>query len=164
MRPPIAAALFVLAGIVSAGCEQPQPTAPSVTASLLAAPTTTPFSVSGTLAITDPGTQWVSEDGIGHIRDQTQSGLVSGDVTGSITVTGKSNVEVATETGSGSGRFTLTTSDGTWEGSFHGTFAAGVFSGKLMARGSGVWEGMRLKASVSQTAADRFYMLTGTIR
>ena len=161
MRRPIGAALFVLAGMVGAACEQP--TAPSVTRPLFAAATTTPVSASGTLTITDPGKQWVSDDGIGHIRDQVQTGPVSGDLSGSIMVTGRSDLTVATQTGTGSGKFTITATGGTWEGSFEGTFDGGVFSGKLVAHGTGDFAGSLLRGTISQTEPNRSYTLTGTI-
>src|SRR5438876_7643078 len=48
------------------------------------------------------GNQWVS-GGIFHLRNQTQSGPVTGDITGTVTVTGRSDVTVADMTGTGSG-------------------------------------------------------------
>ena len=161
MRRPIGAALFVLAGMVGAACEQP--TAPSVTRPLFAAATTTPVSASGTLTITDPGKQWVSVDGIAHTRDQVQTGPVNGDLSGSIMVTGRSDLTVATQTGTGSGMFTITATGGTWEGSFEGTFDGGVFSGKLVAHGTGDFAGSLLRGTISQTGPNRSYTLTGTI-
>ena len=163
MRRPIGAAFCVLAGMLGAGCEQP--TAPSLTRPLFAAATTTPVSASGTLTISDPGKQWVTDDGVAHIRDQVQTGPVSGDLSlsGSIVVTGRSDVTVATQTGTGSGKFTITTTGGTWEGSFEGTFDGGVFSGKLVAHGTGDFAGSLLRATISQTEPNRSYTLTGTI-
>ena len=161
MRRPIGAALFVLGGLVGAGCEQPS--APSLTAPLFAAATTTPVSASGTLTITDPGKQWVSGHKILHIRDQIQTGPVSGDLSGSIMVTGRADVTVATQTGTGSGQFTITATGGTWEGRFEGSFDGGVFFGKLVAHGTGDFAGLILRGTISQTGPNRFYMLTGTI-
>ena len=161
MRRPIGAALFALAGMVGAGCEQP--TAPSITRPLFAAATTTPVSASGTLTITDPGKQWVTDDGIAHIRDQVQTGPVNGDLSGSIIVTGRSDLTVATQTGTGSGKFTITATGGTWEGRFEGTFDGGVFSGKLVAHGTGDFAGSLLRGTISQTDPNRSYTLTGTI-
>lgn len=163
MKRPIAAALFVLAGMLGAGCEQPQATASNLTGPLFAAATTTPVSASGTLTITDPGKQWVS-GGIAHTRDQVQTGPVNGDLSGSIVVTGRADLTVATQTGTGSGMFTITaTGGGTWEGRFEGRFDGGVFSGKLVAHGTGDFAGSLLRGTISQTMPNRFYMLTGTI-
>jgi hypothetical protein len=161
MRRSIGAALCVLAGMVGAGCEQP--TAPSLTLPLVAAATTTPVSASGTLTITDPGKQWVSDGSIAHTRDQIQTGPVSGDLSGSIMVTGRADVTVATQTGTGSGKFTITATGGTWEGSFEGRFDGGVFFGKLVAHGTGDFAGSLLRGTISQTEPNRSYTLTGTI-
>ena len=105
--------------------------------------------------------------GIFHLRNQTQSGPVTGDITGTVTVVGRSDVEVATMTGTGSGKFTITgtgvDAGGTWEGSFEGRFDGGVFSGKLVTHGTGAFAGQILRGSISQTAPNRIYFLTGTI-
>ena len=163
MRRPIGAALFVLAGMVGAGCEQPQLTAPSLIRPQFAAATTTPVSASGTLTITDPGKQWVSDNKIAHIRDQIQTGPVNGDLSGSITVMGRADVTVATQTGTGSGKFTITATGGTWEGSFEGRFDGGVFFGQLVAQGTSDFAGLVLRGIITQSGANRSYMLTGTI-
>ncbi len=90
MKRRIGAATVVLAGVITVGCEQPQPSAPTLTPPLFAAATTTPVTATVTLTITAPGKQWLSDDSIAHIRDQTQSGSVSGDLTGTATVMGRS--------------------------------------------------------------------------
>ena len=41
--------------------------------------------------------------------------------------------------------------------------AGGVFSGKLVAHGTGAFAGQILRGSLSQTAPNRIYFLTGTI-
>jgi hypothetical protein len=115
------------------------------------------------LTITDPGKQWVSDDNIAHTRGQIQNGPVSGDLSGSIMVMGRADVTVATQTGTGSGKFTITATGGTWEGRFEGRFDGGVFFGKLVANGTGDFAGLILRGTISQTEPNRFYMLTGTI-
>ena len=162
MKRRIQAAAAVLAGVIALGCEQPPPSAPTLTGPLFAAATTTDITATATLTITDPGNQWVS-GGIFHLRNQTQSGPVTGDITGTVTVTGRSDVTVADMTGTGSGKFTITAGAGTWEGSFEGRFDGGVFSGKLVTHGTGAFAGQILRGSISQTAPNRIYFLTGTI-
>jgi len=162
MKRRIQAAATVLAGVIALGCEQPPPSAPTLTGPLFAAATTTDITATATLTITDPGNQWVS-GGIFHLRNQTQSGPVTGDITGTATVTGRSDVTVADVTGTGSGKFTITAGAGTWEGSYEGRFDGGVFSGKLVAQGTGAFAGQILRGSISQTAPNRIYFLTGTI-
>ncbi len=162
MKRRIQAAATVVAGVIALGCEQPPPSAPTVTGPLFAAATTTDITATATLTITDPGNQWVS-GGIFHLRNQTQSGPATGDITGTATVTGRSDVTVADMTGTGSGKFTITAGAGTWEGSYEGRFDGGVFSGKLVAQGTGAFAGQMLRGSMSQTAPNRIYFLTGTI-
>ncbi len=162
MKRRIEAAAAVLAGVIALGCEQPPPSAPTLTGPLFAAATTTDITAMATLTITDPGIQWVS-GGIFHVRNQTQSGPVSGDIAGTDTVTGRADVTVADMTGTGSGKFTITAGAGTWEGSYEGRFDGGVFSGKLVAQGTGAFAGQILRGSISQTAPNRIYSLMGTI-
>ena len=162
MKRRMGVATVVLAGGIAVGCEEPQPSALAVTGPLFAAATTRSITATaGPLTVAD-GKIWVS-DGIQHIRHQTQTGPVTGDIVGSVTVVGRSDVK-ATMTGTGSGKFTIAvTSGGTWEGSFEGRFDAGLFSGKLVAQGTGALAGQLLRGSVSQTAPNRIYFLTGTI-
>ncbi len=162
MKRRIQAAATVLAGAIALGCEQPPPSAPTLTGPLFEAATTTDITATATLTITDPGNQWVS-GGIFHLRNQTQSGPVTGDITGTVMVTGRSDVRVADMTGTSSGKFTITAGAGTWEGSFEGRFDGGVFSGKLVTRGAGAFAGQILRGSLNQTAPNRTYFLTGTI-
>src|SRR5207245_4645580 len=119
MKRCIGVATVVLAGGIALGCEGRQPLAPAVTGPLFAAATTEDITATATLTPMTPVKQWVS-GGIGHIRDQTQNGPVTGDIVGDVTVVGRSDVEVATGNGTGSGKFTIigTGADvgGTWEG------------------------------------------------
>jgi hypothetical protein len=165
MERHIGVATVVLVAVVAVGCEQPQPSAPTLTRPLFAAATTTPVMATVTLAITAPGKQWLS-DSIAHIRDQTQSGSVSGDLTGTATVMGRSDVAVATMDGTASGKFTITATApavGAFEGSFAGTYTGGVFSGKIVGQGTGAFAGQILRGTISQAAPNMVYTLTGTI-
>src|SRR2546425_2884744 len=164
MKRCIGVATVVLAGGIAVGCEGRQPLAPDVTGPLFAAATTTPITATATLMLAEPGETRTS-DGIIHIRDQVQTGTVSGTggLNGSVRVVGRSDVEMATGTGTGSGKFMITVTSGTWEGSFEGRFDAGLFSGKLVAQGTGALAGQILRGSISQTAANRIYFLKGTI-
>src|SRR5207249_1249531 len=156
MKRRIQAAATVLAGVIALGCEQPPPSAPTLTGPLFAAATTTDITATATLTVTDPGNQWVS-GGIFHLRNQTQSGPVTGDITGTVTVTGRSDVTVADMTGKGSGKFTITAGAGTWEGSCEGSFDGRVFSGKLVTQGIGAFAGQILRGGMSQTEPTRIY-------
>ena len=165
MKRRIEAAAAVLAGVIALGCEQPPPSAPTLTGPLFAAATTQDITATVNLAITVPGTLRVM-GGIAHIRDQTQSGTVSGDLTGTTTVMGRSDVEVATMDGTASGEFTITVSApevGTFEGRFAGTFTGGVFSGHTVGQGTGAFAGQVLRGTISQTAPNMTYTLSGTI-
>jgi len=166
MKRRIEAAAAVLAGVIALGCEQPPPSAPTLTGPLFEAATTTDITTTTTLTITDAGKQWVSGGGIAHTRDQTQSGTVSGDLTGTTTVMGRSDVAVATMDGTASGEFTITVTApavGTFEGRFAGTFTGGVFSGETVGKGTGAFAGQILRGTISQTAPNRIYFLTGTL-
>ena len=58
MKRRIEAAAAVLAGVIALGCEQPPPSAPTLTAPLFAAATTMDLTATATLTITDQGNQW----------------------------------------------------------------------------------------------------------
>ncbi len=165
MKWRIEATAAVLAGVIALGCEQPPPSAPTFTGPLFAAATTTDITATASLTITDLGRNWIS-DGIIHFRDQVQEGTVSGGISGTVRVVGRSDVTIppATGTGTASGKVTITvTSGGTWEGSFEGRFDGGLFSGKLVAQGTGALAGQILRGSVTQTLPNRDYALTATI-
>lgn len=163
MKRRIGAGLLVLAGVTALGCDQPQPTAPTVTPPLFARATTTAVAATATLTIADSGKRWLSDDGIAHTRNQIQTGPVKGDITGNITVIGKADVKLATMSGTGSGKFTITAASGTWRGKFEGRFDRGVYSGKLVAHGSGAFQRLLLRGSIRQSSASRDYMLEATI-
>jgi len=106
---------------------------------------------------------WVS-GGIVHVRDLVLVGPVSGDITGSIRTVGRLNVMLATGNGTASGTFTIVDVVGTWEGTFQGKFDGGVFFDKLVAHGTGAYEGQILRGSLAQTApTSNIVRLTGTI-
>jgi hypothetical protein len=161
MRRSSGVTLFVAASVMTFGCDVPRASAPTLSGPWFAV-ATTPVTATASLTVTNPGTTMVSA-GIAHIRGQTQAGPVSGDITGNITVTGRSDVTVATETGTGSGTFTIITAGGNWEGRFAGRFDTGFFSGNIVAQGSGGLAGLSLRGTISQTAPNRVYNLAGTI-
>jgi hypothetical protein len=161
MKRRIGITACVSAGVLALGCSEP-PSAPMVTTPLFAVATTTPVTATTSLTVTDPGTTQVMA-GRAHIRGQTQAGPVSGDIVGTITVTGRSDVTIATQDGTSSGTFTIVTADGSWDGHFAGRFDAGLFSGNIVAQGSGGLAGLTLKGDISQTAPNREYTLAGMI-
>jgi hypothetical protein len=163
MKRPTDIATVLLLGATAVGCDSPGPTAPTLTSRLSAAATITAVTATGPLTTADAGTSWVS-GGTVHVRDLVLEGPVSGDITGTITVVASVDVVQATGTGATSGTFTINGAAGAWEGRFHGTFDAGVFSGGLVARGTGAYEGQILRASLAQTApTSNVVQLTGTI-
>jgi len=163
MKRPIDIMTVVLVGATAVGCDSPRPTAPTLTSPLFAAATTTPVTATGPLTVADPGSTQVS-GGTLHVRDLVLSGPVSGDITGTITTVARLEVVQATGNGTASGTFTISGAAGSWEGSFHGKFDAGVFSGGLVARGTGAYEGQILRGSLAQTApTTNVVQLTGTI-
>jgi len=163
MKRPIGVATVVLVGVIAVGCDSARSTAPTITGPLFAAATTTTITASAPLTIADPGTIRVS-GGVVHVRDLVLVGPVSGDITGTIETVGNLNVMQATSNGTAFGTFTITEAAGAWDGRFQGSFDAGVFSGTLVARGSGEREGLILRGSLAQTSpTTNVVQLTGTI-
>ena len=163
MKRSIGVGTVVLVGVTALGCDSPQATAPSLTSPLFAAATTTAITATAPLTIAAPGRMWVS-GGIVHVRDLVLVGPVSGDITGTITTVARLDVAQATGDGTVSGTFTISGAAGGWEGSFHGNFDGGVFSDRLIGRGTGANEGQILRGSIAQTApTTNVVQLTGTI-
>ncbi|HEY3279466.1 MAG TPA: hypothetical protein VGJ83_03065 [Gemmatimonadales bacterium] len=163
MKRPTDIATVLLLGATAVGCDSPGPVAPSVTSPLFAAATITAVTATGPLTTADSGTSWVS-GGTLHVRNLVLEGPVSGDITGTITTVARVDVVQVTGTGAASGTFTISGAAGTWNGVFHGTFDAGVFSGGLVGRGTGAYEGQILRARLAQTGpATNVVRLTGTI-
>jgi hypothetical protein len=163
MKYPTAVATVVLAAVTAAGCDASRLTAPTPTTQLLAAPTTTPAAASAPLTVADPGTTRSSGDTV-HVRDLVLVGPVSGDITGTIMTVANLNGVPTTGTGTASGTFTISGAAGDWEGNFHGQFDAGVFSGRLAAKGTGAYDGQTLRGSLAQVPGTNVVQLTGTIR
>ncbi len=163
MKRSIGVATVGLVGAIAVGCDAPRTTAPTFTDPLFAMATTTTITATAPLTVADPGTMWVS-GGIVHVRDLVLVGPVSGDITGSIRTVGRLNVMLATGNGTASGTFTIVDVVGTWEGTFQGKFDGGVFFDKLVAHGTGAYEGQILRGSLAQTApTSNIVRLTGTI-
>jgi hypothetical protein len=104
-----------------------------------------------------PGEQWVSEEGIVHIRGQINTAqVVSTDAraNGINVVTINLNIDPATGNGTGHGQFILDVDgmDGAWEGTFVGWLTYGVFSGRIIGHGTGDLAGQKVKSNFQQTA------------
>jgi hypothetical protein len=109
---------------------------------------------------------WRDEEGVFHVRDNPRTGVVTGDITGTIAIVENRNVDTNTGTGDFFGTFTLTTAEGSWSGHFSGTVGsagggAGVLTLELIGQGSGGLEGTKLSAT--SVGSGRIHTLTGTI-
>jgi hypothetical protein len=163
MNRPTDIATILLLGVTAAACDSPGPAAPTLDRPLFAAATMTAITATGPLTIADSGSTCLS-GGTLHVRDLVLEGPVSGDITGTITTV--ANVEVVRATGNGtaSGTFTISGVAGAWTGHFNGRFDAGVFSGRLVARGTGAYAGQILRGDLAQTGpTTNVVRLTGTI-
>ena len=164
MKPGIMVPAVALIGVMAVGCDGPQPTE-----SLGGGPlfTTTRSAITATLGPTTvetPGRTRVSADGIIHVRDQTEKGLINGDIVGMVTLVTNANVALETGDGVGFGTFVITTSEGTWEGRFQGPFDGGLGSGSFVAHGAGAFEGLILKGAFVETGAEtNTFAVTGEI-
>jgi len=160
-RPDIATILLL--GVTAAACDSPGPAAPALDRPLFAAATMTAITATGPLTIAVSGTTSLS-GGILHVRHLVLVGPVSGDITGTITTVANVEVVQATGNGTASGTFTISSAAGAWTGHFNGRFDAGVFSGRLVARGTGAYAGQILRANLAQTGpTTNVVRLTGTI-
>ncbi len=125
------------------------PATPSV-----AKATRTPVEFWEVNCLIDPGLQWVSEEGVLHIRGQlTQNTFydpVSFEIVGSNAVVSNANLDPATFSGTLSGKFSLfylpMSDTGTFDGSWNGKLTGGVaFTGRAVGHGTGELRGMKIK-------------------
>jgi hypothetical protein len=101
--------------------------------------------------IVDPGTSFVDEDGILHIRNQITEQVVDGGLMGSQVVTISVNINPATGSGDIHGSYELSARavelglTGSFEGRFDGMIVGGVsFFSVTGPRGSGGFDGMKM--------------------
>lgn len=122
--------------------------------------------------IVDPGTVWVDEDGVLHIRGQVFSGApITGDLVGFDTHNVFNlDLDLATGNGKAYGTFhdEVTWVDRNISGVFAGTYVAriesGLLSGTYKGEGSGGFEGLIIFGRQQETSPGSLVLdLTGTI-
>ncbi len=81
--------------------------------------TKTPFTVILIFTgIVSPGTEWVTPNTL-HVKDEVDVGIVTGDLTGTITAVVNRDLNLKNDSGCGQrGGFTLTTATVTWVGTY----------------------------------------------
>jgi len=124
-----------------------------VVAPVMAAPATkTPFTAAITLTFLPTENQWITEDGIYHVKEQVAEGTVTGDVSGEMQLVRHMILDLNTGEGSCHGKFVVTVDGGTFEGSEQSeitNYAAlpdGI-SGTLVAHGTGDYVGLKMMGS-----------------
>jgi hypothetical protein len=123
----------------------------------LAAPapaaTRTPVTFTDTTISTGtPKRVWTS-GGVLHVRGMPQTTAVSGDLTGTFSLQVNLNLDLATGTGELYGKFILTTSTVTWEGSFTAQITSTGASGKFIGQGS---DGTKIIGTFTQISSTSF--------
>lgn len=99
----------------------------------------------------DPGKSWITEDGIMQIKKMRQVGSISGDIDGTIELVISLTNDLTTMKGSGHGKFTIATTDGTIKGTlrvevdFARNYALGTFVGKET---TGNYDGKKIMGSL----------------
>lgn len=84
-----------------------------------AAVTRTPFTIIMTFTgIVSPGTEWLTPNTL-HVRDEVDVGIVTGDLTGTVSVVVNRDINLVNDSGCGQrGTFTITTATVTWVGNY----------------------------------------------
>ena len=100
-----------------------------------------------------PERVWTSDDQILHVRGQPQTTVVAGDLTGTIQLVVNLNLDLTTGNGELFGTFTLTTTTGTWAGSFRGELTATGASGTFVGQGD---DGTKIMGSFTSTGPTSF--------
>lgn len=132
---------------------------------VMAAPATKiPFTAEASFGFgnVSPGEEWETEDGIYHLKGAVSEGTTDihsayGDISGALMI--RHDLALDTNTGLGDchGKFVITVFDntgtvvlGTFEGSEHGAHTITdhhYISGNLVAKGTGMFEGLKMRGS-----------------
>jgi hypothetical protein len=97
-----------------------------------------------------PGTFFIDEDGVTHIRNFPFVGSLSGDLNGVTSVLFNANID-AFGNGDSFGSSSDVTAEGTWECRFSGVFTFGIHSGSTTCIGTG-GNSLRYTATYAQTS------------
>ena len=114
----------------------------------------TPLEATETVcAILDPGKEWVTRQGVLHIRGQVRKNRVESSeprVDGWNTLIVNVNLDLRTMKGTLAGTFMIVpnTIDGAFEGTFQAQITDGLASGKAVAHGTGALEGQKLSGAI----------------
>jgi hypothetical protein len=102
--------------------------------------------------LSDPGKQWISEEGIIQVRDGVGIGTLTGDIPGMMTFIFNAAFDPTTGEGRIWGKFV---SSDNYGNTFKGTFVSSVsywgnyIAGRSVGRGTGAFEGMLLRNAFS---------------
>ena len=106
--------------------------------------------------LVDPGVEWVSEDGIDHVRGwtamyQTTDALYD---VGSLLIVGNWNLDLATGNGPlwGTMYYEFPSANGGFQGTWNAKFSAFVWSGKSQGTGFGDLAGWQLRQDIQATS------------
>jgi len=131
------------------------------------AKTTEPYSSHIESALIDPGKQWVSEDGVLHIRDSYWMGTEVGTLGSSVLEDWLSlNVDLATGKGNFYGHWQLTFEGGS---TFSGTATGKISMGYLIngmfigTHATGEFEGVQKKGSLDGMLTDPMHMILDAV-
>jgi len=115
---------------------------------VVAPATKTSFKAKMTMMLVNPGKMWTTNGSIQQIKGAVAEGSITGDISGSATVTEDEALNLKTGEGCVHGKVVMTTAGGTFEGSFAG-FVTGFVNvwGKAVGHGTGVFEGQKIMVS-----------------
>jgi hypothetical protein len=118
------------------------------------AATKTPVTFTDTVVSTGaPERAWTSDDGVLHVRGQPETTAVAGDLTGTFQLVANVNLDLPRGSGELFGKFTLTTTSGTWVGSFNGKITPTGVSGTFVGQGG---DGSKIHGSFTSIGPDSF--------
>lgn len=108
------------------------------------------------IEVADPGEEWISDDGIMHVRGRVYIDKIESKnhrIAGIITVTGSYDLNLATGNGYYFSNWSLAphTVKGTWEGKLVAEFKNFIFAGFGAGKGTGKLEGMKLTVEIHET-------------
>jgi len=110
-----------------------------------------------------PGEDWTTEDGIYHLKGAVSEGTTDihsayGDMSGTLVIRHSLVIDTNTGLGACHGKFVITVDGlGTFEGSEHGAHTITdhhYITGNLVAKGTGMFEGLKMTASYEGEVID----------
>ncbi len=111
----------------------------------LASVTKIPFTAQTILLPVSQGKSWTTPGDIQQAKGVVAEGNITGDITGTVRIVEDETLSLNTGQGVMHGQFMMTTTEGTFKGSFAGEVTGGIIlTGKAVGQGTDTYEGQKI--------------------